>query len=340
MSRQLSISIFALLLAVLAYWPIPAAALTNCSVSSTPLAFGATSGGANVDTAANLVVTCTTSAVSLLSTVRIRMCLNIGSGSAAGQYTPRRMLNTFNDPLSFQIYRDAARSTQIWGSNSIPAIPTPLQVDLQYSVLILGGGGSTPQLTMYGRIPPQSPLAEGSYTNVFNDANTRLDFRYNEQLIGTPPYPGSCTSGGIGGGTVPYSFTASANVPRSCSITAASDLDFGAISGLITANGDQTSTISMTCTGRTAWNVGLNNGLNSSGIVRRMRLGATTNYVNYELYRETGRTNRWGNTTGTDTLPGTGTGAAQSLTVFGRVPATQAAAAGSYSDTITVTITY
>jgi spore coat protein U-like protein len=71
-----------------------------------------------------------------------------------------------------------------------------------------------------------------------------------------------------------------------------------------------------------------------------MRLGATGSYVDYELYRDAGHSLRWGATIGTDTVPGTGTGTAQALTVHGRVPATQSVAAGSYGDVVTVTVTY
>jgi len=39
-------------------------------------------------------------------------------------------------------------------------------------------------------------------------------------------------------------------------------------------------------------------------------------------------------------VAGTGTGAAQNLTVYGRIPASQFPGAGSYSDTVVVTLTY
>ena len=51
---------------------------------------------------------------------------------------------------------------------------------------------------------------------------------------------------------------------------------------------------------------------------RKMTSGAAT--VNYTLYSDSGRTTVWGNTIGTDTVAGTGNGAAQTLTVYGRVP--------------------
>jgi len=79
--------------------------------------------------------------------------------------------------------------------------------------------------------------------------------------------------------------------------------------------------------------------------VRRMRFTAPDSsvyYIPYELYRDAARSPRWGNTIKTHTQAGTGTGAAQSLTVYGRAPPTTGAipAQGSYNDVITVTITY
>ena len=65
--------------------------------------------------------------------------------------------------------------------------------------------------------------------------------------------------------------------------------------------------------------------------------GAT---INYSLYNNSGRTTNWGNTIGTDTVSSTGTGASQSFTVYGRVPAQTTPAPATYSDTITVTVTY
>jgi spore coat protein U-like protein len=62
--------------------------------------------------------------------------------------------------------------------------------------------------------------------------------------------------------------------------------------------------------------------------------------VSYELYRNSARTQRWGNTLNSDTVIGSGTGGTQNLTVYGRVPAQTTPSAGTYNDTITVTVTY
>jgi spore coat protein U-like protein len=62
--------------------------------------------------------------------------------------------------------------------------------------------------------------------------------------------------------------------------------------------------------------------------------------LGYSLFSDSARTVNWGQTVGTDTVTGTGNGTAQALTVYGDVPAGQYLAPGSYSDTITATVTY
>lgn len=69
-----------------------------------------------------------------------------------------------------------------------------------------------------------------------------------------------------------------------------------------------------------------------------MTNGANT--VTYSLYTNSSRTTVWGNTVGTDTVSGTGTGSNQNLTVFGRVPVQSAVSPATYTDTIVVTVTY
>ena len=52
------------------------------------------------------------------------------------------------------------------------------------------------------------------------------------------------------------------------------------------------------------------------------------------------RTQPWGNSSGVITAAGTGSGLAQSLTVYGRVPAQTTPSPGAYTDTVVVTLTY
>jgi spore coat protein U-like protein len=143
-------------------------------------------------------------------------------------------------------------------------------------------------------------------------------------LIGTPPAFAA---------TATDTFTVTATVATVCSVTA-TDLSFGAYANLAA---DATSTISVTCTSGGTYSVGLSNGSYFS-TTRRMK-NAGTDYLGYELYKEVGHTNRWGDSGG-DLVSGTGSGSAQDLTVYGNLPASQGLIAGSYSDTITVTVTY
>ena len=102
---------------------------------------------------------------------------------------------------------------------------------------------------------------------------------------------------------------------------------------------NQTSTIQVQCTNTTPYNIGLNAGTATGATVttRKMTNGGAT--VGYALYSNAGMTTNWGNTVGTDTVSGTGNGA-QPYTVYGQVPAQSTPAAGTYTDTITVTVTY
>jgi spore coat protein U-like protein len=139
--------------------------------------------------------------------------------------------------------------------------------------------------------------------------------------------------------TTSTTFTTQVTLAATCTINSASALNFGN-QGILTANVDQTSTIQVTCTNTTPYNIGLDVGLGSGATVatRKMTSGGAT--VSYSLYTDTNRSTVWGNTVGTDTQAGTGNGTAQSFTVYGRVPPQTTPAPGTYSDTVTVTVTY
>lgn len=129
-------------------------------------------------------------------------------------------------------------------------------------------------------------------------------------------------------------------ITAECKVQTASDLDFGS-KGVIDANVDQTSTIGVQCTSGQTYNVGLSAGGGSGATVAVRKMtgpGAAT--VNYTLYRDSGRTQLWGVTIGTDTVAGTGNGSVQNLTVYGRVPPQTTPAAGAYTDTVAITVTY
>ena len=132
------------------------------------------------------------------------------------------------------------------------------------------------------------------------------------------------------------SFTITVTVANTCTI-GASALNFGNYTGALV---NAQSTISATCTNRALYYVGLNAGTATGATVSTRKMTSGTNTLNYALYSNSARTTNWGNTVGTDTVAGTGTGSAQSLAVYGQIPAGQYPKPGSYLDTITATITY
>jgi len=79
-------------------------------------------------------------------------------------------------------------------------------------------------------------------------------------------------------------------------------------------------------------------GTGATVAARKMTKGAAT--IVYSLYKDSARSSVWGNTVGTNTAAGTGTGSAQTSTVFGRVPPQSVPAPGTYNDTIVVTATF
>ena len=94
------------------------------------------------------------------------------------------------------------------------------------------------------------------------------------------------------------------------------------------------------CTNTTPYNIGLSAGAGTGATVttRKMTSGAKT--INYSLYRDTPGGAVWGTTIGTNTVSATGTGSAQNTTVHGRVPPQAVPGAGTFTDTVVVTVTY
>jgi spore coat protein U-like protein len=136
--------------------------------------------------------------------------------------------------------------------------------------------------------------------------------------------------------TTTTTFTVTATVISVC-VVAAQPLSFGNYSPVSGTALDATTTVTATCTLSVPYTVGLDNGVNASATQRRMAL--LTSFLNYELYSDSSRTQRWGSAGG-ELVSGTGSGAAQTLTVYGRVPAGQVVGAGAFSDVITVTVTF
>jgi len=134
--------------------------------------------------------------------------------------------------------------------------------------------------------------------------------------------------------SVTSTFTARITIQNDCSVSSPNDLDFGTV-GLLSANVDTSMTFTVTCTNGAAYTIAMDDGQNASGSTNRMTNGSE--YVSYELYQDSNYATVWD---ASNTVSSTGTGTAQTFTVYGRVPPQATPSAGTYTDTVTITVTY
>jgi len=158
-------------------------------------------------------------------------------------------------------------------------------------------------------------------------------------LAGIVSMPSSAAvySNGTSTATITVTLTLQAN----CSITA-NPLAFGT-TGVLSSAINQQTTVAVTCTNTTPYNVGLDAGtVTGSTVASRLLAGTTAGNtgttVGFELYEDAGHTTIWGNTQGTNTVGGTGDGSAQSITVYGQVPSQATPVPDTYRTTVTATV--
>ena len=149
-----------------------------------------------------------------------------------------------------------------------------------------------------------------------------------------------------GAGTSTANLTVPLTITGSCTIGAAT-LNFGSDAGtaLLTTALTANTTVSVTCTSGSPFAIGMGQGSYYSS---SNRMASGTNYIPYALYQNSSLTTPWTTaassttcTTTGDCFTDTGTGTAQTFTIYGQVPTVATAPApGSYSDTVTMTIMY
>lgn len=112
--------------------------------------------------------------------------------------------------------------------------------------------------------------------------------------------------------------------------------------GIIASNIDTSADLTIDCTKRTPYMIGLSDGSvgkNTDTGNRQMQSGSDK--VDYQLYSNSGYSTVWGNTRGTDTVDSdSAAGENEIHTIYARVPAPQNVPAGDYSDTVIATIWY
>lgn len=309
-----------------------AQARTTCEVDVTDLDFGLVDPSSR-RTTATLNYECDTKGASG-ARVTVQMCLAIGTGIVPGSTESTRLMrNWFGDTLPFGIYKESNHA-HVWGDDA--STPSYLVHPLTYSVNNGGNGKIRGSITLYGYIPDLWGAAAGYYASFLWD--TEFTYRYND---GPTPAddPVACDSGpGQMGNSSSFPFWVWAELPRRCDVRA-TNMDFGTVSNSFrTGNLTSTSTISLECSNRMPWQVGLDNGRNFDGSSRRV-CNNGGGCILYRLNRPPGDGGGpWGTTLDLDTVADTSN--REDLTVTGVISDQPVTQAGIYTDTITVIVTY
>ncbi|MGT2552233.1 Csu type fimbrial protein [Acinetobacter geminorum] len=144
--------------------------------------------------------------------------------------------------------------------------------------------------------------------------------------------------------------TANFVVPSLCQLNSTSTVDFGNINDISTTSRDYTTqgAVNTTCNFGTPYSIYLGDGNNRiAGGFRRM-INSNNEFIPYQLYKDSNYSTVWDATGGVTNVGGTGgvsktgTGSAQTTTVYGKIPQGTAIASrpGVYSDSVVVTVTY
>ena len=146
--------------------------------------------------------------------------------------------------------------------------------------------------------------------------------------------------------TATSSFTVTGTVTANCSVsTAGPTIPYDPVVANTSANATGTGTVTIACTKGSAPNIGLNAGSNSvaaAGLTpvapRAMRLGATANYLGYDIYWP-GTTTSW--TTANPYVPSAPTSkAARTFNMDTVVFGGQDVTVGTYTDTVIATVNF
>jgi spore coat protein U-like protein len=308
------------LCALLGLMPRHASAQT-CSATPSALSFPNVSPIALSPVAAtgSILVQCTWPAVTLLPSVQV--CLNMGGAAT------RTMLNG-GSALQYGLYSDMGHSTG-WGSSPSG---TPISLILNKPAT---GVTASATVSYYGLVASNQPTVPttGNANTVYAELDSQLTVNYAFYLLLSPGCAGATTS------TAGAAFNVTATVTNNCliSATGVAFTSSGVLKSALSASG----AITARCTNGDAFRIALNGGSSGNVSQRQMQRSGGGGAVNYQLYTDSNHTTAWGDgNSGTTMATGTGTGNPVSISVYGLVPPQSTPMPGSYSDTITATISF
>lgn len=344
MIRRLRHLPWLLLLCIMCQWMAPsrmmpiasalaAAPGVSCTATMTSINFGnvdpntygrgrgARSTNYNLETTGFLTYYCTNTAATVQT---ITACFSIGN---PGGNVPRAMNGPGGSTMTYDLYQDAAGTTP-WGSRYLTTWGNPYSA----TVTMPANANSSPiTVPIYAIIDSFQGSNSGSYSANYSDNDVALDTISGANM--------NCAGASTGGNK--FTFSVIAAVAQTCQVTT-NPLTFPTPAGGDPSGVTATTTLTVTCTNHTGYEVGLDNGKNWDGSSRRMRGGPThSDYVGYGLYQDSNNTVPWGNTPGNNGNTVTGTSSTENFTVYGQVNTSQGMpAGGDYFDAITVYVYY
>lgn len=307
-------------------------ALAACTTAPVSAAFGGVS-SFTVNTTASTVsapgtLNCGTGVLTLLSSDSVTVQLVSATSSTGNRGTLR-----LSDTIPVQLCTDSACATELGIGGTLVTYSRS-----QLLGLSIGTGNQVVfSLPFFLRTVPGAVVAAGTYTVTLN-----VQVVYNV-----------CTGVGIGGlcllgsqnsGTTTLPLTATIAIANDCTTITSPAVNFGS-APLVSSFTGVSQSINVICTKGSTYSVGMNNGIHAVGAQRYMASG--TNLLAYEIYKGSGTASRWGGTVTAERMQST---AANSVSTDGltrtfnynaQVLTSQATpVAGSYSDTITVDLSF
>lgn len=299
-----------------------AASAQTCSATPSALSFGNVSPIAlsSVSATGSILVQCTWPTVTLLTSVQV--CLNM-SGPVA------RSMASGSNTLQYGLYQDTGNSIS-WGSTALGTTPISLILNKP-----LTGVTTSTTVNYYGQVASNQPTVPtvGNSSTAYSDLDSQLTVNYAFFLLLSPGCAGATTSSAGG------AFNVSATVVNNCLISA-TNIAFTS-QGVLKSALSATGAITARCTNGDAFRIALSGGSTNNVAARQMQRAGGGGAVNYQLYVDSGHATAWGDgSAGTGMATGTGTGNPVSINVYGLVPAQSTPMPGSYSDSITATISF
>lgn len=292
-----------------------------CTFTVAEMSFGGESSlpTSQIDATSTITVTCQAT----IDPGDLRVCLSLPAGSGGNTVLDRRLVNMDRD-IQYQLYTGPSRIVA-WGEYQ--GAGTMVVVDF---VGLSVGIPVTQIVTVYGRLMGgQSDLRAGLYQSTLNPTA-----RWERGVLGTLP---DCAGVSENETTLPP-LNVRFQLEPSCTV-AVNPLDFGNVTDL-TAGRAATTNLAVTCTLGTPYNVALDGGtVTGDPLDRKMQRVGGTATIGYQLFQDHTRTQPWGNTPGS-VLEGIGSGAVQSISIHGWIPAHSVTAIGTYQDLVTVTVEY